>query len=58
MNYEIYRNMDKLGRVTIPADFRRFCNMPPEAPVKLVLTDDGILVKSFTRESGDNDRTI
>ena len=55
MAYEIYRNMDKLGRVTIPADFRRFCNMPPEAPVKLVLTDDGILVKSFTRESGDSD---
>ena len=55
MNYEIYRNMDKLGRVTIPADFRRFCNMPPEAPVKLVLTDDGILLKSIFPKDGDSD---
>lgn len=53
MGYEIYRKLDKLGRLCIPADFRRYFDIYPNDAVKLVLTEKGILIQSLDREYGD-----
>ena len=43
--FVIYRNIDSVGRVVIPADFRKFFNIEPYSAVRIELTDEGMLIK-------------
>ena len=44
-NRGIVRKVDSLGRVVLPAEYRRMYDMAIEEPVEMVGTEDGILIR-------------
>ena len=45
MGLEVIRQMDKLGRICIPKDFRKSFDITKDTRLLLVMTDEGILLK-------------
>ena len=45
MGLEVIRQMDKLGRICIPIDFRKSFGITDESKILITLTDEGILLK-------------
>lgn len=45
MGLEVIRQMDKLGRICIPIDFRKSFEINDETRILITLTDEGILLK-------------
>ena len=41
----ITRNMDNLGRVTIPKEYREFFRMAERQRVEILATEEGILIR-------------
>ncbi|MDD2954937.1 MAG: AbrB/MazE/SpoVT family DNA-binding domain-containing protein [Oscillospiraceae bacterium] len=41
------RTIDKLGRVVIPSEYRKFLNINPDEEVEVILTSDGVLLRKF-----------
>lgn len=46
MRIGIQRNVDKLGRVTIPIELRRFYGFEAGKEVSIIDTDDGVLISN------------
>lgn len=42
--------IDKLGRMVIPKEMRRFYNISNESPVEVFLTSEGILLRPLNFE--------
>lgn len=49
-NIGIIRNMDALGRITIPKGFRQVFHMEKNKPIEILATDDGVLLRNPTVE--------
>ena len=58
MELEVIRQMDKLGRICIPKDFRKSFGITKDTRLLLVMTDEGILLKKrelqITEEKRDH----
>ena len=58
MELEVIRQMDKLGRICIPKDFRKSFDITKDTRLLLVMTDEGILLKKrelqITEEKRDH----
>lgn len=42
------RTIDKLGRVVIPSEYRKYLNIHSDEDVEVLLTSDGVLLRKFT----------
>ena len=47
----VIRRIDQLGRICLPAEYRRALGIETDTPVEMVLTDKGILL--CTLNTGD-----
>lgn len=45
-NYILTREMDQLGRIVIPIDMRRHFGFKAGEPIKIIPTENGILLMS------------
>lgn len=43
----IKRNVDNLGRVVLPIEFRREINLNPKDPVKIYLLKNGFYIEKY-----------
>ena len=50
----IIRRIDDLGRVVIPKEIRRNCNIREGEPLEIFLQDDGIVFKKYLPNCRDN----
>ena len=53
MQYEIIRKIDKLGRVVIPKDIRKYFGMKEGSNVRIVVTETGVCFEK-TKKSCDD----
>jgi len=44
------RNMDQLGRVVVPKEYRKSMDLQDRDPMEVFLTDEGILIKKVQNE--------
>ncbi|MBQ7956797.1 MAG: hypothetical protein IJ279_02065 [Clostridia bacterium] len=42
--------IDKMGRLVIPNDLRRFCEITEQTPVEICMTSEGILIRPLEYE--------
>ena len=58
MKKEIFRQIDKLGRLVIPADLRKVYGLKQGERVYFCAKDDGILIRSedFKNEQKDDNK--
>ena len=50
MSIGVIRGLDKLGRVTLPAEFRKYLGIDTTDKVEIVLKEDGIKIKPIKKE--------
>lgn len=50
MKLEVIRQMDKLGRICIPKDFRKTFGITEDTHLFIAATEDGILLKPLKME--------
>ena len=44
------RNMDNLGRVVVPKEYRRSMNLRDDDPMEVLLTSEGVLVRKVPED--------
>lgn len=49
----IIRNVDDLGRIVLPLEFRKIFNINPREQVKLTLQDNGIFLEKAVLEKSN-----
>jgi AbrB family looped-hinge helix DNA binding protein len=49
----IVRKLDELGRITIPMEVRRTNNWPEGTPMEMFMTEDGILIRKYSKRKSD-----
>ena len=54
-NFAIKRSIDKLGRVVIPKDIRKYYNINVGDALEIIAADNGILIKFETERNNNLD---
>ncbi len=57
MHFTIIRQIDKLGRIVLPVDIRRFFGLGPGSSVCFTATEDGIILTPAPA-AAENSRTM
>lgn len=50
MDFQILRNVDRIGRICLPRDVRRYFHMSGDTPVYVEATPEGILLRPLRIE--------
>ncbi len=58
MKLEVIRQVDKLGRICIPIDFRKSFGVDEDSEILVTVTDEGILLKKKELNEKNESRSI
>ena len=56
MIFAIERSIEKLGRIVLPKDMRDYFNINKGDEIKIIVTEEGILIKKIIEKTKEADQ--